>query len=120
MTKNFLKNGDIVLVAFPFTNLKNSKLRPALVISTNIVNKFESDVTLAFISSVIPASPEDYEYVLKQSHKDFSISGLKKDSTFKLHKVTTVEQKLVKRRLGTIGKTLRKELKTVLTKALDL
>jgi mRNA interferase MazF len=39
----------IVLIHFPFTDLTDSKLRPALVI-----HESENDVVVAFISSKIP------------------------------------------------------------------
>lgn len=40
----FLKKGDIVLVAFPFTDSSATKIRPALVVWTDQI-----DVTLCFI-----------------------------------------------------------------------
>jgi mRNA interferase MazF len=43
-----MNKGVIVLVPFPFKDLKGSKVRPAVV----LVNK-ESDVILAFISTQI-------------------------------------------------------------------
>ena len=45
-----LSRGDIVLVPFPFTDLSEKKVRPAIIIST----KNDIDVSVAFISSVIP------------------------------------------------------------------
>ena len=39
-----MTKGDIVLISFPFTNLKNSKLRPALIIASTKI-----DLTLCLL-----------------------------------------------------------------------
>lgn len=45
-----MKQGDIVLIPFPFTNLKGAKRRPALVISGSNINR-GSDIILVAITS---------------------------------------------------------------------
>jgi len=45
------KRGDIVLVAFPFTDLSASKRRPALVVSPDSFNEHLQDVVLVAITS---------------------------------------------------------------------
>ena len=47
-----LSQGDIVLVNFPFSDLSDSKRRPAIVVSNAHVNK-TSDIILAAITSTI-------------------------------------------------------------------
>ena len=106
-------NGDIVLVGFPFTNLKQVKVRPALVISSDVVHKEEDDVTLLFISSVIPSDITKFELCFRKNHADFEKSGLKKDSLFKTNKIVTIQKKLIHRKLGTLGDTIRSELKKI-------
>ena len=41
-----MEKGDIILIPFPFTDLKGNKNRPALI----LINS-ELDITLAFIST---------------------------------------------------------------------
>ena len=48
-----LKQRDIILVPFPFTDLTNSKRRPALIISNNKFNKESGDVIVCAITSNI-------------------------------------------------------------------
>ena len=47
---------DIVLVHFPFTNLTQTKLRPALIISSSQVNKMADFVCVQITSRPFPIS----------------------------------------------------------------
>ena len=60
-----MKTGDIVLVPFPFSELINIKVRPAVVIATT-KDKYE-DLIVSAISSVIPDSISPNEILLEQS-----------------------------------------------------
>ena len=48
------KRGDVVLVAFPFTDLSTTKMRPAIVISSEKFNRKFNDIVVATITSQIP------------------------------------------------------------------
>jgi len=41
-----MKKGSVILIPFPFTDLRGSKIRPAVVLS-----KSDLDVTICFITS---------------------------------------------------------------------
>ncbi|MBI4209008.1 MAG: type II toxin-antitoxin system PemK/MazF family toxin [Deltaproteobacteria bacterium] len=115
-----LQNGDVVLVTFPFTDLAGTKLRPAVIISSEEVHQKEGDYTLLFISSVIPDSPEKYEFIFPESHSDFRKSGLKKESVFKANKITTLQKQLIQRKLGVLGEEVRAELRKIFQHALRI
>ncbi len=51
------RQGDIVLVSFPFTDLTSSKRRPALIISPDSFNAAGEDLVLAAITSHITDDP---------------------------------------------------------------
>jgi len=94
-----MKNGDILLVQFPFTDLSGSKLRPALAI-TNI--SYEGDMILAFISSRF--GKRGYSDVhLKKTDDDFDITHLKTNSVIKTNKVMTLNKKIIKGKIGCIS-----------------
>jgi mRNA interferase MazF len=60
LTTSF-RQGDVVLVPFPFTNLSAIKQRPALVISPDRLNDTRPDVVVVAITSQIPPSLADDE-----------------------------------------------------------
>ena len=88
-----MKKGDIVLLSFPFTNLKGEKVRPALVLVVS-----ELDVIVAFITS-------QFKWL---SQFDFSIepdelNGLKITSLLRLSKITTLDKDLILGKLGELS-----------------
>jgi len=117
MTKGKLTRGDIVVAAFPFTDLSGDKRRPALVIASQASS---NDALLAFISSVIPQNPTAYEIVLASSAPDFQQTGLKVSSVLRLNKLATIERNLITRQLGQLAIGRLSEVDDVLIKALGI
>jgi mRNA interferase MazF len=94
------QQGDIVsvTVTFPFTDLSNAKLRPALVISNHSVNN-TGDVIIVMITS-------------KEKQDGLNISIEKEDADFefpfksfvRLHRIATVEHSIIQNKIGTANK----------------
>lgn len=103
---NFSK-GDIVLLPYPFTDLKASKVRPAIVVAPEDCRY--SDIFVVPITSRITLLSSG-EYVLK----DWISSGLNVPSAVKRGCVL-VDTKLILKKVGTCSKsdiaTLNKALK---------
>ena len=113
-----LQRGDIVLVPFPFTDLSTEKLRPAVIAS---VDPQKTDVIIAFISSVVSSGElSGTDYLLRQDNPDFTQTGLKKTSTFRMGKLLTVERNKIIRRLGRVSPAIQKELDIRLRRAVGL
>ncbi len=113
-----MKRGTIVLTKFPFTNLKSSKRRPAIVVSKS--NEKKDDVILAFISSVIPEPVSETDLVIDKTNKDFSKSGLKKQSVIKADKLIMLNKSIFTGELGIVSSNTLKQLNEKLRAALDI
>ena len=109
-----LSKGDIVLVPFPFTDLSQTKLRPALVLWSD---DKAVDVTLCFISSQKVDRLSEYEFAIEDSDPQFPATGLKVTSKVRVTRIVTLERRLLKRRLGKLSKQLIVQLNQRLRQA---
>jgi mRNA interferase MazF len=89
------QRGDVIAVSFPFTDLKSSKLRPALVISNADQLKGTNDVIIVMITSRfhsdglnIPISKSDFDFELP------------KQSYIRCHRIATIDTAIVKGKIG--------------------
>ncbi|WP_424493206.1 type II toxin-antitoxin system PemK/MazF family toxin [Salinimicrobium sp. GXAS 041] len=90
-----MKKGDLVLISFPFTNLKGKKRRPAV-----ILYKGEIDVVVCFITSKMN-SGEDTDLYLEP---DPSSNNLKVPSLVRTSKIATLEIDLITGKIGELRK----------------
>ena len=113
-----MRRGAIVLTKFPFTDLSSAKRRPGIIVSGKIGK--ENDIIIAFISSVIPLSPETTDYLITTQHKDFSVTGLKKESVIKLDKLSTINLSVISGEIGFVSDITMGEIDNCLKLALGL
>jgi mRNA interferase MazF len=113
-----MNRGDIILITFPFSDLTSVKIRPALVLSPEEMS--EQDFVAALISSNTARTLSKTDYLLSKSDPDFSETGLKKDSVFRMAKLHNLIKSLAKRRLGKVNARLMQELEKKLYPALGL
>lgn len=100
--------GDIVLVPFPFTDLRSSKKRPALVVSPDEYNE-GPDVVIAFITSQVRSVSRPGDYHVKMWQE----SGLPKPSMIRM-KFATIERSIVIKKLGQLASPDRTEVRSVM------
>jgi mRNA interferase MazF len=112
-----LARGDVVLTRFPFTDLKGSRLRPAVVVSQGQIGQ---DVVLAAISSVVRGSLSPTDCAIETSHPEFALTGLQLTSVIRAHKLAAVERSVIVRRLGRLGLLLQAETDRLLRAVLGL
>jgi len=113
-----LRQGDIVLVPFPFADLTGRKMRPAVVVSAD--PPF-AELIVAFITSVLTnRSSRGAEVELLKSDSGFRGSGLKADSLIRLDKLVTLSSNMISRRLGTTDPVTQARIASMLRRAFGL
>lgn len=108
---------SIVLVPFPFDDFTATKVRPALCL-TSVIGKCDQ-IIIAFISSKIPFDLLQSDIVVLTGSTEWEDTGLKVDSVVRLHKMVTIPEKLIKRKLGQINENLQEVAKTKILKLFD-
>jgi len=105
-----MKKGDIVLLSFPFTDLKGKKIRPALVLVVS-----DLDVIVAFITTQFKWQ-NPYDILLEPNDSN----GLKKTSLLRLSKITTIDKDLILGKLGGLDAFEIQKINLNLLKILNL
>jgi len=104
------KVGDIVLIKFPFTNLKKSKKRPVLVV--------KSQSNLNDIVCFQITSSSEQSNLLKIQNCDFESDFLPLDSYIKYDKCFTLSSEIVEKSIAKVNTPLLNKLKTLFCKEL--
>ena len=91
-----MKKGSVILIPFPFTDLKGSKIRPAVVLCVS-----ELDVTICFVTSELRWKTESDVLVFPSEN-----NGLKVPSLIRIGKIATINSDLVLGELGKLSNTV--------------
>ncbi|MCD6220379.1 type II toxin-antitoxin system PemK/MazF family toxin [Candidatus Calescamantes bacterium] len=103
-----IEEGYIVLFRFPQADLKEGKLRPALVIK-RVPGEYD-DWLICMISSRIHQYNEELDEIITLEDNDFQDSGLKTESVIRVSRLAVVEKDIM---IGRIGKISPERLKGI-------
>ena len=110
------ERGEVVLVRFPFTDLTNSKQRPALVVASEVFTRSGEDVIVAAISGQRVDHPGRFDYVVR----DWQGAGLLMPSVVRAGKLVTLHGDLIRRGLGSLPAAELGDVDTLLREAMAL
>lgn len=99
MTTRRIRRGDVVLLAFPCTDLTGARVRPALVVA----GPTGRDIVVASITAQTVRIDPRAEHLLDQADAEFRQTGLKVSSLIRTNKLATLREDFARRRLGRIG-----------------
>lgn len=101
------KQGDILLIPIPYSNLTSNKKRPVLVISNNLYNSTADDIVVAAITSNVKIK----EYTVLFTEKDLQEGDLEVDSCIRADKIYTLSQGIVIRKFGAVNTEIMEAVK---------
>lgn len=94
------KQGDLVLIPIPFTDLSSRKRRPVIVISNDDYHRTSSDVVVVAMTSNPAVVP--YSFVLTSA--DLEGGSLNRPGTVRVDKIYTLANSLVVKTFGRVNK----------------
>lgn len=92
------EQGQILLIAFPFSDLSKMKQRPVLVLS----NKIHNDASSDFVCCGITSNLDNKKYSILLDRGDVLDGKIPKTSRIKFSKIFTLEKSLVVKKLGRV------------------
>jgi len=108
-----MNTGDIILIPFPFSELKNVKVRPSVVICET-KDKYR-DLVVSAISSVLSQKLSQNEIIIRSNN----INNLRKDSTIKVDRIVTVKSNKIIAKLGKLDVYILKLFKQKFKNLID-
>ncbi len=97
-----MKQGDIIIVKFPYSNMHDYKTRPAIIVSNDQLNQ-----TQDYWLCPITTQPHYESIPLEGSITE---GKLDKKSYAKTNTITTIEQSNIHKRIGAISKEKLSEI----------
>jgi len=102
---------EIILLSFPFSDLRTSKVRPAIVISNNEYNsKFDDIIAVPLTTNL---KFRDYAFVI--TNKDLDRGRLIKDSNVKVDRIFSVDKNLVRFTIGRVNRNVHRMIKEIIS-----
>jgi mRNA interferase MazF len=108
--------GDFYLAKFPMGGTVGVKIRPVLLLTGPVGPVPE--LLVAYVSSVIPTSLLPSDLLLDPTDPQFQSTNLKAVSVLRLHKLATIHQRDLIRRLGALMPIIAAEVDDRLRKLL--
>lgn len=116
-----VRRGEIVLVDFPYSDRTGHKVRPALVVQSNVWNQRLDDTILALITSSrhrkVGAATQYYIDISTRAGKK---TNLRLNSVVQCENLITYDQSLILRVIGKLSASAMQQINRCLKATLDI
>jgi mRNA interferase MazF len=104
------KQGEIVLIPIPFTDLSSQKRRPVIIISNDHYNQQAPDVVVVAMTS----TPMRNAYSFTITSADLVHGQLNRPGTVRVDKIYTLDQHLIVKTFGQVNTRTLNRIRAVL------
>jgi mRNA interferase MazF len=116
-----VKRGDVVIVDHPFSDASGAQVRPALIVQEDRRYAMLTETIVALITkNTRHVGSDTTQLLVDLKTPDGKASGLKVDSAVKCGKLFTVDEALVRKKIGILSVTLMQKINDCLKAALQL
>lgn len=116
-----MNRGDIVIVDFPFSDGSGSRIRPALIVQADDLNRTLNATVLAMITTSQSRNVgHPCQLVIDSQHPDYAASGLRTDSLIQGNVLATRRQTMILRTIGKLSAATMRDVDKCLIAALDV
>lgn len=96
-----IQEGQIVLFRFPYTDQREGKLRPALIVRQ--LPGAHDDWLICMISSQVSQEVSSFDEIVAEKDSDFNNSGLKFASVIRICRLAVVHKTILEGAIGEIS-----------------
>ncbi|HJT31392.1 MAG TPA: type II toxin-antitoxin system PemK/MazF family toxin [Pirellulales bacterium] len=115
-----MNRGDVVLVDVPYIGAPGVKLRPALIVQNDVLNKTINETMIAVITSNLAHAHQSHQFIIDPSTPDGIVSGLLTTSAVRCERLHTVPKADIQRVIGSLPASLMATLDICLRSALGI
>lgn len=116
-----VKRGDVVLLPVAFVSGQGTKVRPAVVVQDDGLNRRLNSTVVAIVTSVtVRVTSEPSQLFVDVSTPDGQATGLLRNSTVKAEHLDTIDQRDIIKTIGRLSDTLLHDLEHCIKAALRL
>ncbi len=101
---------DVVLLSFPFSDLRSSKVRPAIVLSNDRYNQRSED----FVAVPLTSNLKVRDYAILITNDEMESGNLIVRSKVKVDRVFSVSQRLVRMKIGRVKSEAHEKITSAL------
>jgi mRNA-degrading endonuclease toxin of MazEF toxin-antitoxin module len=115
------RRGDVVMVDLPFSDAHGSKVRPMLVVQSDVRNQLLNHTVVAMLTtnlSFVGSNPT--QVLVDVTTPDGAGSGLNATSAIRCGNLFTLHEKFILRKIGTLSAVLMQQVDDALKTALEL
>jgi mRNA interferase MazF len=115
-----VSRGDVILTFVPNVGSPGGKVRPALIVQSDVNNARLNETIIVSITSNIARVHEATQLLIEVATPDGAASGLLHDSAVRCERIQSIAQGDVRRVLGKFSNTLMRQIDDCLRAALGL